>query len=126
MEDIRLSIEISREAYEIMRYNVSIKNPVCPLSQETMVRKIAEGLPEPKNSLLKHVKKGKWVWMPVGHDLAYGKLGNWCCSECHKPIEEYVTAKTTIRAIQYDYCPFCGSEMEHLDFSHVPSGKENK
>ncbi len=125
MEDMRLIIRISREAYEIMKYNNTVNNPVCPLSQETMVRKIAEGVPEPKNPIFKYAKEGKWVWKPNGYDFAYGKVGNWCCSECKRVVIENAPIKNVPKVIEYVFCPYCGAEMSDLDFSHA-SGKEHK
>lgn len=48
MEDMELIIRISREDFEIMKYNISVNNPLCPLSQEEMVATIASGTPLPK------------------------------------------------------------------------------
>ena len=48
MGDIELVIKISEEDFEIMKHNIAINNPLCPLSQEEMVSKVAKGMPLPK------------------------------------------------------------------------------
>lgn len=45
MSNIELVIKISKEDFEIMKHNVAVNNPLCPLSQEEMVSKIANGTP---------------------------------------------------------------------------------
>lgn len=48
MSDIELVIKISEEDFEIMKHNIAVNNPLCPLSQEEMVAKVANGIPLPK------------------------------------------------------------------------------
>ena len=48
MADIELIIRISEEDYEIMKHNIAVNNPLCPLDQEEMVSKVASGIPLPK------------------------------------------------------------------------------
>lgn len=48
METIDLVIKINEEDFEIMKHNIVVNNPLCPLSQEEMVSKIANGIPLPK------------------------------------------------------------------------------
>lgn len=48
MADIELVIKIDEEDYEIMKHNIAVNNPLCPLSQEEMVSKVANGIPLPK------------------------------------------------------------------------------
>ena len=48
MADIELVIKLSEEDYKIMKHNIAINNPLCPLSQEEMVSKVANGTPLPK------------------------------------------------------------------------------
>jgi len=115
MEDIKLIIEISREAYEIMKYNNSVNNPVCPLSQETMVRKVAEGIPEPKTPIFKYVKKGSWVWKPKGYNLLDGNLGDWYCSNCHRVLDKNVPMSFMEHVVNYSYCPYCGNTTEAIE-----------
>lgn len=43
-----LIIDIQEEDYEIMKHNITVNNPLCPLSQEEMVFKVANGKPLPK------------------------------------------------------------------------------
>ena len=52
MADIKLVIKISEEDFEIMKHNIAINNPLCPLSQEEMISKIANGIPLPKGQKL--------------------------------------------------------------------------
>lgn len=48
MADIELVIKIDEEDFKIMKHNISANNPLCPLSQEEMVSKVANGTPLPK------------------------------------------------------------------------------
>lgn len=48
MADIELVIRIDEEDYKIMKHNIAVNNPLCPLSQEEMVSKVAKGTPLPK------------------------------------------------------------------------------
>lgn len=45
---MQIVIDISEEDYNIMRHNIVVNNPLCPLSQEEMVSKVANGVPLPK------------------------------------------------------------------------------
>jgi len=45
---MQIVIDISEEDYNIMRHNIVVNNPLCPLSQEEMVSKVANGTPLPK------------------------------------------------------------------------------
>ena len=45
---MQIMIDISEEDYNIMRHNIAVNNPLCPLSQEEMVSKVANGIPLPK------------------------------------------------------------------------------
>lgn len=45
---IQLMIEIDEEDYKIMKHNVEVDNPLCPLSQKEIVTKIANGTPLPE------------------------------------------------------------------------------
>ena len=40
---MKLIIDIDEEDFEIMKYNIAMGNPLCPISQEEMVIKIANG-----------------------------------------------------------------------------------
>ena len=46
---MQIIIDINKEDYEIMKHNIAVDNPLCPLSQKEMVAKIANGKPLPKN-----------------------------------------------------------------------------
>ena len=48
MADIELVIKIDEDDYRIMQHNIAVNNPLCPLSQEEMVSKVANGVPLPK------------------------------------------------------------------------------
>ena len=48
MADIELVIKIPEEDYEIMKHNIAVDNPLCPLSEKEMVAIIANGIPLPK------------------------------------------------------------------------------
>lgn len=45
MADIELVIKIDEEDYKIMKHSIAMDNPLCPLSQEEMVSKVANGTP---------------------------------------------------------------------------------
>lgn len=45
---MQIVIDISEEDYNIMCHNIAVNNPLCPLSQEEMVSKVANGTPLPK------------------------------------------------------------------------------
>lgn len=42
---MKLIIDIDKEDFEIMKHNIAVGNPLCPLSQEEMVSKVANGIP---------------------------------------------------------------------------------
>jgi len=44
----KLVIKITKEDFEIMKHNVAVDNPLCPLSQEEIVTIIANGTPLPE------------------------------------------------------------------------------
>lgn len=48
MADVELVIKIPEEDFEIMKHNIAVNNPLCPLSQGEMVTIIANGIPLPK------------------------------------------------------------------------------
>lgn len=48
MANIDLVIKIDEEDYKIMKHNIAVNNPLCPLSQKAMVSKVANGVPLPK------------------------------------------------------------------------------
>lgn len=50
MNNIELVVKISEEDFEIMKHNITVDNPLCPLSQEKIVTIIANGIPLPKNT----------------------------------------------------------------------------
>jgi hypothetical protein len=57
---MQIVIDIDEEDFEIMKHNISVDNPLCPLSQKEMVSKIANGTPLPKrHGDLKDVDKLK-------------------------------------------------------------------
>ena len=48
MAEIELIIKIDEEDFEIMKHNIAVDNPLCPLSQEEMVSRVANGVLIPK------------------------------------------------------------------------------
>lgn len=42
---MKLIIDIDKEDFKIMKHNIAVNNPLCPLSQEEMVSKVANGIP---------------------------------------------------------------------------------
>lgn len=44
---MKILININKEDYKIMKHNVAVNNPLCPLSQEEMVTAVANGTPLP-------------------------------------------------------------------------------
>lgn len=45
---IELVIKIDEEDYEIMKHNIAIDNPLCPIDEKEMITKIVNGIPLPK------------------------------------------------------------------------------
>ena len=45
---MKIIIDIPNEDFEIMKHNIAVGNPLCPLSQEKMVAIVAKGTPLPK------------------------------------------------------------------------------
>ena len=84
MADIELVIKIPEEDFEIMKHNIAVDNPLCPLSQEKMVAIVAHGTPLPK---------GYWI-------LRNSFLVPYKCSKCNYESEKYD-----------NYCPNCGAKM---------------
>lgn len=69
MEEVELVIKISEEDFEIMKHNISVNNPLCPLSQEKMVAIVANGTPIPKGHgrVIDESKIKKCGWNFIGH-----------------------------------------------------------
>ena len=42
---MKLIIDIDEEDFKIMKHNITVDNPLCPISQKEMVVKIANGVP---------------------------------------------------------------------------------
>lgn len=42
---MNLIINIDEKDFEIMKHNIAIDNPLCPISQKEMVTKIVNGIP---------------------------------------------------------------------------------
>ena len=42
---MKLIIDIDEEDFKIMKHNITVDNPLCPISQKEMVAKIANGVP---------------------------------------------------------------------------------
>lgn len=45
---MQIVINIDEEDFEIMKHNIAVDNPLCPINQKEMVTKIANGIPLPK------------------------------------------------------------------------------
>jgi hypothetical protein len=45
---MEIVIRISKEDFEIMKHNIEVDNPLCPLNEKDMVATIANGTPLPK------------------------------------------------------------------------------
>lgn len=45
---IEVVIRISEEDFKIMKHNIAVDNPLCPLSEDKMVSIVANGVPLPK------------------------------------------------------------------------------
>lgn len=81
MADVELVIKIDEEDYEIMKHNIAVNNPLCPLGQKEMVTVVANGIPLPKGHgrlidtsyLLNLLKCGE-----------YGSCTWKNCSDCNK------------------------------------------
>ncbi len=47
---MQLLININKEDYELMKHNVAVDNPLCPLGEKEMVTKIANSTPIPEGA----------------------------------------------------------------------------
>ena len=45
---MHIVIDISEEDYKIMKHNIAVNNPLCPLDQAEMVSRVANGIPLPE------------------------------------------------------------------------------
>ena len=88
MADIELVIKIDEKDFKIMKHNIAVNNPLCPLNQEEMVSKVANGMPLPK---------GKWE--VKGQDIY--------CSICGEQSAYNVWGASKFS----NYCPNCGADM---------------
>lgn len=82
---MKLIIDIDKEDFEIIKYNIAIDNPLCPISQKEMVAKIANGTPQ---------KHGKWIIIDNCEQFIAK------CSECGETVDSRMISK-------YPYC-HCG------------------
>jgi len=46
---MQIVIDIDEKDFEIIKHNVAVDNPLCPLSQKEMVAAVANGIPLPKS-----------------------------------------------------------------------------
>ena len=82
MSDIELVIKIPEEDYEIMKHNIAVNNPLCPLSQEEMVSKVANGIPLPKgHGDLKDEREVVSILLKYAHSEQGRRFANFLVSE---------------------------------------------
>ena len=77
-------IEIDEEDYKIMKHNIAVNNPLCPLSQEEMVSKVANGtpLPEHHGRIADMDEAIKCIKDIEGEDAIWAiSLIEWACSK---------------------------------------------
>ena len=120
MGSIKLVINISDDDFKIIRRNVAVHNPLCPIGQEEMVQMIANGVPVPKNSIFEAKRVGKWLWKQTGYNIINGPVGDWYCSTCKRTIDKNVPVNYISHVLPYNYCPLCGSKNEEIDFAPNP------
>lgn len=85
MAEIELVIKIDEEDYKIMRHNIAVNNPLCPLSQEEMVSKVAKGTPLPKGhgrlidaeEIANEVNTLKDNWNRYGNEYESGRYESY-------------------------------------------------
>lgn len=90
---MQIVIDIDEEDFNIMKHNVAVDNPLCPLSQEEIVTKIAHGTPLPKGH-------GKLIAEPTEEDIAKTVGGQNDFAECIRDAVRmvFVNAPTIIEA----------------------------
>lgn len=90
---MEIVIKIAEEDFEIMKHNIAVNNPLCPLSQEKMVATIAKGTP-----LLKG--HGRLITEPTEEEIARTIGGKNDFAECIRDAVKAVfdNTKTIIPA----------------------------
>lgn len=85
---MKLIIDITEEDFEIIKHNVAVNNPLCPINQKDMVIKIANGT---------QPKAGHWN-------------KDFMCSICG-----CICYPMDIDFGDYNYCPNCGARMVDIN-----------
>jgi hypothetical protein len=89
---MEIVIKISKEDFEIMKHNIAVHNPLCPLSQEDIVVAIANGIPLPKgHGRLMILSEDKLKENQINLD-----------SSCQKWISEVGLSNATVAIIEAD------------------------
>lgn len=84
---IDLVIRISEEDFEIMKHNIRVNNPLCPLSEDKIVSIVANGIPLPEgHGDLKDMGNLPYVFDLTREDFIYSG----------KDIERAIKSMTTI------------------------------
>lgn len=72
---MKLIIDINEEDFEIMKHNIRVDNPLCPINQKDMVIKIANGTPLDK--IRAEMVKQAEEWKSYNPDsVAYENIAN--------------------------------------------------
>lgn len=72
---MQIVIDINEEDFAIMKHNIAVNNPLCPLSEKEMVSKVANGIPLPKG----HGRLKDVDWIDDNCEYHYSdKDGSWC------------------------------------------------
>lgn len=84
---IEVVIRISEEDFKIMKHNIKVNNPLCPLSEDKMVSIVASGIPLPEgHGDLKDMGNLPYVFDLTREDFIYSG----------KDIEREIKSMTTI------------------------------
>lgn len=85
---MQIVIDIDEEDFNIMKHNVAIDNPLCPLGEKEMVTAVANGTPIPDN-----VTNGDMLTALFGEKAVitldtHNYLKNWWRAPYKKEMEE--------------------------------------
>ena len=100
---MKLIIDIPEEDYEIMKHNIASNNPLCPLSQEEMVSKVANGIPLSKgHGDLKDFQK-MYADMTEKEELARQRvIDTPTNSPCYLRYVAQLNERTAFKEMLYD------------------------
>ena len=104
MADIELIIKMDKKDYEIMKHNVAVDNPLCPLGQREMVTRIANGTPLPEGCDIQRIIPKKV------------NVQKWTHTECPNPNCNHELSTHHYDGYYFfkhkpNFCPNCGQTL---------------